>query len=467
MAIPIVLAKNMATRGVILSIFRLVFSCLCLQLYNRTIAATDTLFHGQVMTTSERLISAENTFELGFFTPGNSTNIYVAIRMNNVQSKNIVWVANRNLPLTGSSLVLTVNDDGYLVIVDDRISYRVSDDPSSQNLSATLLDSGNLVLRNDNLEILWQSFDYPTNTFLPGMKLGYSRKTGKVWSLTSWLDEEDPDKGDFEVRMDPDPTKSNEILLMRGSETLWSSGAWDGLSSNFALMPEMRLNYIFNYSIYSDENETYFWYSMYNPAIITRFIVDVSGQLREFSWLNNTQQWVLFWAQPRSLCDVFDSCGPFSSCHRHESDESCQCLRGFYSSGKRIRQNQYGECTRRTALSCGIGNKDRFYRMDDVKYPLSSTEQSNTLYPDGLGPQVSNSDAEGCKAACLNNCSCTAYAYNRSGHCLRWNGDIIDLEQLSANDPDGKTIFIKLSSSEFDSGGGTSSSSSSFSLLLI
>ncbi|WRX28965.1 S-locus glycoprotein domain - like 10 [Theobroma cacao] len=295
------------------SVYKLHRSPLCVpfkvKLFNGTVAATDTLFQGQVMRDSESVRSAGNTFELGFFSPGSSTKRYVGIWMINVPSKDIVWVANRDHPFSGSSQpVLTINDDGYLVIVDSRITYRVSDDPSSQNL-------------------------------------------------------------------------------------------------------------------------------------------------REFSWLNTSQEWVLFWAQPRALCDVFNSCGPFSSCSKH-SGESCQCLRGFYSSERRIGQGQNGGCTRRMALNCGIGDKDRFFRMDGVRYPLSSTEQSKSSYSSPSGPEVSSTDAKACEVACLNNCSCTAYAYNKSGHCLRWFGDILNLQQLSEEDPNGKTIFIKLSASEFDSSGG-------------
>ncbi|PPE00842.1 hypothetical protein GOBAR_DD02119 [Gossypium barbadense] len=380
----------MATMRKFPCISLLIFSRLYLQVYNGTVSATDTLFQGQNMKASGQLTSSANTFELGFFSLG-STNIYLVIRMKNVPTKDIVWVANRDLPFTGSSMILSINGDGHLVIVNDRTTYRVSDDPSSsQNVSATLLDSGNLVLRNGNLDILWQSFDYPSNMFLPGMKLGYNKKTGKVWSLTSWLDEEDPNKGMFELKMDP--TNSNAVILMRGSVPIWTSGSWNG--HIFVLLPEMRLNYIFNYSLYSDENETYF-------------------------------------------CCI-------------EETDSCQCLRGFYPLENR--QGQNGGCVRSMPLTC---NKDGFIKMNDVTYPLSSTQQINATNPFPYSrPQVSSSHKDSCKEACLNNCNCSAYAYNTSGHCLRWYGDIVNLQQLSSKDPDGHTIFIKLSASEFNNGRG-------------
>ncbi|KAK9046345.1 hypothetical protein V6N11_052237 [Hibiscus sabdariffa] len=419
----------------------LVFSCFYLQVYNGTVSATDTLFQGQIMATSELLTSSGNTFELGFFSTG-STDLYLAIRMKNVPTKDIFWVANRDLAFSGSSVILTINGDGNLVIVDGRTTYRVSDGgpSSSQNLSATLLESGNLVLRNGSSDLLWQSFDYPLNTFLPGMKLGYNNKTGKVWSLTSWLDQQDPNKGDYELKMDP--SKSNGVLLMRGTEILWSSGAWIG--KGFTLMPEMRLNYIFNYTMYSDENETYFSYSLYNSSIITRFIIDVSGYIRESVWLENSQQWAYIWSQPRQFCDTYNSCGPFSICSKDTT--SCRCFRGFYPLDRQ--GGQHGGCMRNMPIKCGNGdNKDGFLRMENVKYPLSLTQQTNpsNLFPSG--PQVLISDATTCQDTCLNNCSCSAYAYNTSGHCLRWYGDILGLEQLSAKDPNGGTIFIKLAAS--------------------
>ncbi|TXG67111.1 hypothetical protein EZV62_008386 [Acer yangbiense] len=151
--------------------------------------ATNIISQGQNITPSESIVSAEKT---------------------------VVWAANRDFPVKGTSAVLTINHEGNLVIIDGRITYRVSENSLSQNTSALLLDSGNLIVRNEKFDRLWQSFDYPSNTFLPGMKLGYNLRTGKVWSLTSWKNAEDPSLGTAELKMDP--KQPNEYFLMSGSQ---------------------------------------------------------------------------------------------------------------------------------------------------------------------------------------------------------------------------------------------------------
>ncbi|KAM0009262.1 putative protein kinase RLK-Pelle-DLSV family [Helianthus debilis subsp. tardiflorus] len=61
-----------------------------------------------------------------------------------------------------------------------------------------LLDTGNVVLIDVELRcILWQSFETPTDTFLPGMKMGKSLK------LTSWSTGTDPGSGSFKFQRDP------------------------------------------------------------------------------------------------------------------------------------------------------------------------------------------------------------------------------------------------------------------------
>ncbi|KAF8409408.1 hypothetical protein HHK36_005484 [Tetracentron sinense] len=176
---------------------------------------TDTIKPGQSISKLETIISAGGEFELGFFSPGKSRNYFVGIWYKKVNVQTVVWVANREQPLTSPSGILTINMEGNLVVLDGNNSYPVSDLSSVKNTSATLLDSGNLILRDSKSQILWQSFDYPSDTFLPGMRIGYNKKTGKAWSLTSWRSEEDPAPGVFSLKMDPEI--SMQLLVTNGS----------------------------------------------------------------------------------------------------------------------------------------------------------------------------------------------------------------------------------------------------------
>ena len=69
------------------------------------------------------LVSKEGIFELGFFSPGsNSKNRYLGIWYKNIPDRTVVWVANRCKPINGSFGVLTINDIGNLVLLDQNRS---------------------------------------------------------------------------------------------------------------------------------------------------------------------------------------------------------------------------------------------------------------------------------------------------------------------------------------------------------
>ncbi|CAL5200475.1 unnamed protein product [Lathyrus oleraceus] len=78
--------------------------------------------------------------------------------------------------------------------------------PKSVSVSAILLDSGNLVLRNrpndDASDPLWQSFDHPTDTWLPGGKIRLDKKTYQPQFITSWKNSEDPSTCLFSLELD-------------------------------------------------------------------------------------------------------------------------------------------------------------------------------------------------------------------------------------------------------------------------
>ncbi|MED6142617.1 hypothetical protein PIB30_115488, partial [Stylosanthes scabra] len=72
------------------------------------------------------------------------------------------------------------------------------------NPIAQLLESGNLVVKDghNSDHFLWQSFDYPRDTLVPGMKLGWDLVTGLERTLTSSKSIDDPGGGDYTLRID-------------------------------------------------------------------------------------------------------------------------------------------------------------------------------------------------------------------------------------------------------------------------
>ena len=63
------------------------------------------------------LVSADGSFELGFFTPGSPSNRYVGIWYKNIPVRTVVWVANRKNPINDSSGLLMIDNTGNLVLV--------------------------------------------------------------------------------------------------------------------------------------------------------------------------------------------------------------------------------------------------------------------------------------------------------------------------------------------------------------
>ncbi|GKV42564.1 hypothetical protein SLEP1_g49948 [Rubroshorea leprosula] len=376
-------------------------------------------------------------FELGFFSPGNSAIYYLGIWYKKVERQTVVWVGNRDYSFFTSSAALTVSDDGNLVILDSKISYRVTNISLYKNVSATLLDTGNLVLRDENLNILWQSFDFPSDTFLPGMKLGYDKSSGRNWSYMSWESSEDPSPGNFTLVLD---AEKSSMMIMNGLELYWTSGPWNG--QIFSLVPEMKYNYFANFTYVSDGQRTYVTYDPYDKSLISRYVMEISGQLEQFMWLESSKQWNLFWPQPHQQCEVYAFCGSFGICNE-ESLPFCNCLPGFepYSQEQWNKADYSGGCTRKTDLQCGNNNNskglgDGFKMLPEVRLPESP-----------MAVAVQSIDA--CQSSCLNNCSCIAYSYF-GGNCTVWGKDLnlINMQKLSDTDASGIDFYLKLAGAD-------------------
>ncbi|XP_012092438.1 G-type lectin S-receptor-like serine/threonine-protein kinase At2g19130 [Jatropha curcas] len=410
--------------------------------FNLSLSA-DRITANQSLSGDQTIISSGGTFKLGFFKPGNTSNYYIGMWYNRVSQQTIVWVANRQTPISDRfSSELAISNGNLVLLNESKIPIWSTNLTSntSNSVEAILLDDGNFILNGSvSKEPLWQSFDHPANTWLPGAKVGLNKITGENTRLISWRTDEDPAPGLFSLELDPKGT-SQYYILWNNTKVFWTSGTWNG--QIFSLVPEMRLNYIYNFSYETNANENYFTYSLYNNSIISRFVMDIGGQIQQQSWLEPAKQWNLFWSQPRVQCEVYAYCGAFGSCSS-TSQPFCHCLTGFYpKSADDWNSGAYSAgCIRRTTLQCGNsslvnGKRDKFLPSYNIQLP----ENPET---------VSVGSAQGCESHCLNNCSCSGYSYDNN-QCLIWIGDLLDV-QVSDGNPSGKTLYVRLAASEVSS----------------
>ncbi|KAG6709387.1 receptor-like serine/threonine-protein kinase SD1-6 [Carya illinoinensis] len=409
----------------------------------------DTFSKGQSLSAmnTDSISSKSGRYELGFFERGTPPKFYLGIWFKRLVGQKIVWVANRENHLSDPSTSrLEFSEDGNLVLLEASSkkpfwSTNLENLPSNST-EAALLDDGNFVLRDrSNLStIFWESFDHPTDTWMPGGKLGID-KAGKVpKQLISWKNSDDPSLGPFSLSLRIYPNGSSEFILQwNRSQVYWSTGVWNG--ETFGSLPWMRSNPIYNYSFVSNANETYFNYSLYNSSMMSISFIDSTGQLEQKTWLSANESksdpWDLLWANPKSLSDVYALCGAFGIYHDNTS-HPCDCPKGFepFSDTQTTLNDWSSGCLRRHPLQCENRNakKDWFQKIPNITSPINWKAYSAV-------------SARRCELACMNNCSCTAYTHNSSG-CLIWEGALLNMQQPSDGGEAGQDIYLRLSADE-------------------
>ncbi|KAK4252679.1 hypothetical protein QN277_014423 [Acacia crassicarpa] len=214
---------------------------LCRNIISVIAEETNTLNQSYTLNFTSFLVSNNKNFTLGFVKPFvdyNNNNTYLAIWNSKYESPSSpVWIANRDTPITNASFAtLFIHHTGKFVINRTHDGHPIqlcpggetnnNDNVNYNNTKAVLLDNGNLVLAevNSNGSVgrtLWQSFDCPTDTLLPGMKLGINHRTGRNWTLTSWLAPDEPSQGAFTLEWNPN---GQELVVRRRGMIFWNSG---------------------------------------------------------------------------------------------------------------------------------------------------------------------------------------------------------------------------------------------------
>nr|GLL18308.1 uncharacterized protein LOC109149192 [Ipomoea trifida] len=422
----------------LLFVFSLLFSILPISPARDGIALNDTLQD------DETIISSGGIFEMGYFSPNNSLNRYVGIWYKKIPVKTVVWVANREVPLSAnaSSVVLRIINLSQLALLSDNNDViwfaNMSLSRSVQNPVLQLLDSGNLVVRDGgdvNPEnFFWQSFDHPTDTLLPGMKVGFV--TGHEVYLTAWKSDDNPAPAEYSVHIDN--TGYPQGFVMNGTAVTYRSGPWNGV--RWSGVPMMDKNPIYTYALVINKHEVYTSYSLNNNSIISILVLTNTGFIERLVWVGGMKNWITFGKFPTDSCDMYRACGANGICNIYNFP-ICGCLDKFLPRNQEAWNiaDYSGGCVRRRGLHCNNGT-DIFVKYPGIKLP----DTKYSWYDETMTLQE-------CEQVCLKNCSCTAYSRldirNGGSGCLLWFGDLIDIRKLSDR---GQDIYIRLASSELD-----------------
>ncbi|THG20546.1 hypothetical protein TEA_010210 [Camellia sinensis var. sinensis] len=414
--------------------------------------AIDTLTQSQPISAGQTLTSSGQIFELGFFIPSNSSKQYVGIWHKNIpiHDRKVVWVANRENPLTvtardSASSSLTIGKDGNLRLLDgmnNTVWLTNVSSVHSNNSIAVLSDRGDLTLK-DSVSglILWESFNYPCDTFSPGMMIGMNTKTGEKRFMSSWLTEDDPSPGTFVcgLSMDTPP----QVFIWNGSKPYWRGGPWDGLKFIGVVDIENAYSDGFNLIHDNQQGSVYMTWHVYNTSHVHFMFLTPDGTLKRMFMDEQVKNPYASWMIPVNQCDIYGICGPFGVCNKNKSP-NCECLKGFIPNSIEDwkKGNWVGGCVRETDLLCqkntsnlassGKAQNDGFWKLGSMKLP----DHFEFLYTE---------DSSGCQQWCLSNCSCVAYAYVTGIDCMVWTGGLMDVQQFSLA---GNDLYLRLSYSE-------------------
>ncbi|XP_072955083.1 putative receptor protein kinase ZmPK1 [Typha angustifolia] len=366
---------------------------------------------------SDILVSPNHIFKCGFYRVG--LNAYTfSVWFSHSAENTTAWTANRDRPVNGVGSRFTFGKDSRVVLsdVDGAIVWSTNTN-STRAEQVQLLDSGNLVVRDPNGKILWQSFESPTDTLLPtqpftkNIKLVSSIGKGSLFSgyFILYFD------NDNVLRLMYDGPDISSIYWPNPELGIFQNGRTDYNSSRHAILNEEGQ--------FVSSDRLAFNASDMGLRIARRLTMDYDGNLRLYS-LESTGMWRVSWDAIPRLCLVHGLCGKNGICVYTESKIMCLCPPGYEFSDP---SDWKKGCKRKFNISC-----DRNEQLTFIKLPLTDFWGFDSNHT----TSVSFDD---CWKLCREDCSCEGMHY-RSGDCYTksalFNG------KSSPDTPDG--MYIKV-----------------------
>jgi len=339
--------------------------------------------------------SPSGNFAFGFYSQGNG--FAVGIWMMGQPNNTVVWTANRDDEPVSFNATIHLSEEGKLLLRTEQGNENLIANVSEIAASASMLDSGNFVLYNGS-SVIWQSFDYPTDTILVGQNLTYSDK------LVSSVSSSNHSSGRFFLAMQADgnlvayPTNSAGLSV----DAYWASNTYQdsekGLSLYFNHQGFLFMDTVSKKPVLLARSS----YPCNNKTTIFRATLDADGIFRLYSHCleNKTSQSVhIEWSALNNTCNVRGFCDFNSYCSGMGTSADCSCYPGFAFNDP---SEKFSGCYKNVTESFCTGTKEGL--MYDVitvenilfeRYPYSVLEEKK----------------ENCGLSCLEDCLCDVALY--------------------------------------------------------
>ena len=247
----------------------------------------------------------------------------------------------------------------------------------------------------------------------------------------SWKSSSDPSSGYFTGSLER--LDAPEVFFwFNKTKPYWRTGPWNGRV--FLGSPRMLTEYLYGWRFEPNDNGTaYLTYNFENPSMFGVLTITPHGTLKLVEFLN--KKIFLELEVDQNKCDFYGTCGPYGSCD-NSTLPICSCFEGFKPSNldEWNRENWTSGCVRNMQLNC-----DKLNNGSDVQQD-GFLEYHNMKVPDFAERSI-NGDQDKCRADCLANCSCLAYAYDSYIGCMFWSRDLIDLQKFPNG---GVDLFIRV-----------------------
>ncbi|XP_073110765.1 G-type lectin S-receptor-like serine/threonine-protein kinase LECRK1 [Elaeis guineensis] len=341
------------------------------------------------------------------------TNLYLlATWFDKIPNKTITWYptpSNTDPTVqTGSEVKLT--SDGQLVLSDQNGQEIWSAETSNVSYAA-MLDTGNFVLASNGSSYLWQSFDHPSHTLLPGQVLDPSN------SLFSHQSDSNYSIGKFQLQMLNGNVVLNPIALptKNSYDAYWTSTNTQGSGSSlsFDLSGYVYIEMWNGSSVNLTSGDTSTTKEFYQ-----RVTLDPDGVLRKYIYPRNgttgswKPSWSTSWWVPEDICNSAlvqigsGICGFNSYCILEDGRPTCGCPPMYsYLDPNNTRNGCKPDFI---AQSCDTDASEAgvTYVIQDLLGANWPTSDYERLTPMNEGD---------CRRACLEDCFCAVAIFGSAG----------------------------------------------------